>query len=257
MHRAALIVALTLLCFTGETSKAQERAWLAGEQTALEELVEERLGQRASLDFEQVSLDALLSYLAETTELDIVLDYKALTDAGIGADTPVTIQVNNTTYKSALQLVLEPLDLTWVLHAGVVFVTSKTECENLLEAKIYDVSDLVDEGQAGQINLQSLIELITSCIAQTTWDEVGGPGAIKEYRLPRLQTLVISQTREVHQEIASLLSDLRKLGRHAPWRDAISRSASTKLRPHRRRSDAGSSRVYAVAPAWSFPQTHE
>ncbi len=37
-------------------------------------------------------------------------------------------------------------------------------------------------GGAGQADFQSLIELITSTIAPTTWDEVGGPGAIQEYR---------------------------------------------------------------------------
>lgn len=39
-------------------------------------------------------------------------------------------------------------------------------------------------GQGGGANadFQSLIELITSTIAPTSWDEVGGPGAIQEYR---------------------------------------------------------------------------
>lgn len=38
------------------------------------------------------------------------------------------------------------------------------------------------QGGGGQANFQSLIELITSTVQPTTWDEVGGPGAIKEYQ---------------------------------------------------------------------------
>lgn len=38
------------------------------------------------------------------------------------------------------------------------------------------------QGGAGNADFQSLIELITSTIAPTSWDEVGGPGAIQEYR---------------------------------------------------------------------------
>ncbi len=37
-------------------------------------------------------------------------------------------------------------------------------------------------GGAGTADFTSLIELITSTIAPTTWDEVGGPGSIQEYR---------------------------------------------------------------------------
>ena len=38
-------------------------------------------------------------------------------------------------------------------------------------------------GQGGQqVNFQQLIDLITATIAPTTWDEVGGPGAIHEFR---------------------------------------------------------------------------
>lgn len=36
-------------------------------------------------------------------------------------------------------------------------------------------------GGGGQADFQSLIQLITSTVAPTTWDEVGGPGAIQQY----------------------------------------------------------------------------
>ena len=39
--------------------------------------------------------------------------------------------------------------------------------------------------------VQSLIELITTTIAPTTWDEAGGPGSIKEFETNL--SLVISQ----------------------------------------------------------------
>jgi hypothetical protein len=37
-------------------------------------------------------------------------------------------------------------------------------------------------GGGGTANFQALEDLITSTVAPTTWDEVGGPGAIKEYQ---------------------------------------------------------------------------
>lgn len=64
-------------------------------------------------------------------------------------------------------------------------------------------------GGAQQADFDSLIDLITTTIAPTTWDEVGGPGSIAEFRTNL--SLVISQTQEVHDQIADLLSQLRRL----------------------------------------------
>jgi general secretion pathway protein D len=58
-------------------------------------------------------------------------------------------------------------------------------------------------------DFDSLIQLITSTIAPTTWDEVGGSGSIEEYRTNL--SLVISQTEDVHDQIRDLLEQLRRL----------------------------------------------
>jgi general secretion pathway protein D len=64
-------------------------------------------------------------------------------------------------------------------------------------------------GGGVQPDFDSLIELITATIAPTTWSDVGGAGAIKQFATNL--SLVISQTQEVHEEIADLLEQLRRL----------------------------------------------
>ena len=61
----------------------------------------------------------------------------------------------------------------------------------------------------GQADFQSLIELITQTVAPTTWNTVGGPGAVMPFQTNL--SLVVSQTQEVHEEIADLLDQLRRL----------------------------------------------
>ena len=61
----------------------------------------------------------------------------------------------------------------------------------------------------GQQNFQPLIDLIQSTVAQETWDTQGGPGAIRPFETNL--SLVVSQTQEVHEEIANLLEQLRRL----------------------------------------------
>ena len=54
-----------------------------------------------------------------------------------------------------------------------------------------------------QADFDTLIELITSTVRPQTWSEMGGPGTITGFDTNL--SLVISQTQEVHEEIADLL----------------------------------------------------
>lgn len=88
----------------------------------------------------------------------------------------------------------------------------------------YPVADLVTDGKSARarvvngatakdFDFNSLAELITSCIARSTWDAVGGSGVAREFD-PRL-VLVVSHSKEVHKQVESLLAALRKLPRYS------------------------------------------
>jgi len=64
-------------------------------------------------------------------------------------------------------------------------------------------------GGGNQADFQSLIELIQNTVAPTTWNTVGGTGAIQQFATNL--SIVVSQTQEVHEEIADLLEQLRRL----------------------------------------------
>ena len=64
-------------------------------------------------------------------------------------------------------------------------------------------------GGAAAADFDSLIELITTTIKPDTWEEVGGSGAIQEFE--GTLSLVVTQTQDVHEEIADLLEQLRRL----------------------------------------------
>ncbi len=64
-------------------------------------------------------------------------------------------------------------------------------------------------GGGVQADFDSLIDLITTTIAPESWVDVGGPGSIKEFATNL--SLVVSQTQDVHEQIADLLAQLRRL----------------------------------------------
>ncbi len=64
-------------------------------------------------------------------------------------------------------------------------------------------------GGGPQADFDSLEELITTTVAPETWEEVGGPGTISH--LETNLSLVVRQTQEVHEEVAELLEQLRRM----------------------------------------------
>ncbi len=64
-------------------------------------------------------------------------------------------------------------------------------------------------GGGVQADFDTLIDLIVATIAPNTWDDVGGEGSIQGF--PTNLSLVVSQTQEVHDQIADLLDQLRRL----------------------------------------------
>lgn len=65
-------------------------------------------------------------------------------------------------------------------------------------------------GGAASADFDSLIELITATVAADTWAENGG-GEAEIRPFPTNLSLVVSQTQSVHEEIADLLEQLRRL----------------------------------------------
>jgi len=64
-------------------------------------------------------------------------------------------------------------------------------------------------GTGQVVDFDSLIQLIESTISPNSWSSVGGAGTIEEFQ-PNL-SLVVNQTQNVHDQIADLLAQLRRL----------------------------------------------
>ncbi|HUY88384.1 MAG TPA: hypothetical protein VMV10_06595 [Pirellulales bacterium] len=101
------------------------------------------LDDKTELEFVDQPLSDVVEYLRERHDIEIQLDNKALTDEGIGSDTPVTRTIKGITLRSALRLMLGEMDLTYVIRNEVLMITTKTEAENMLSTKVYPVADLV------------------------------------------------------------------------------------------------------------------
>jgi len=109
---------------------------------------------------------------------------------------------------------LSDLDLTYVIQDEVLLITTPEEAEMKLATVAYPVADLVrfrDKSGEEWSDFDSLIETITSTVSPEAWDDVGGPGSISPMQYGNTEVIVLSQTQEVHGEVAALLEKLRSL----------------------------------------------
>ena len=241
--------------------------------------IEHALAQEAEFDFVDTPLRNVVNFLSEKHAIPVILHHKALEEAAIDPDTPITSRLRGITLRSALQLTLEELGLTYVVRHEVLQITTRDAADATLMTKVYDCRELLalprppgserpkatrggggffavqDEpatkapatgdtggttpstggmappsgtseggGQTGAggfgsggpggkdaqqrepSDADNLIEVITTTVNPDTWDEVGGPGTIAEYK----GLLLVTQTGDIHHEVERLLNMLHQ-----------------------------------------------
>lgn len=174
--------------------------------------VELLLDKPTTLNVRETPLDQLAQMIERQYGVSVRFHKKALDDAGTGTDTPVTFNARGVSLRAALKMILRDLDLTYQVENGGVTITTREEVDANLITVIYPVSDLVrvrdSEGKVWA-DYDSVIDIIESIVAPVSWDKVGGPGAIQGWSYRNTDVLVVSQTQDVHREIAALLARLR------------------------------------------------
>ncbi len=273
----------------GDLTKDRKRLMEAQRRRLLPQEVDiqRALSREVDVRFSDTPLAEAVQMLADLAGVNVHLDQNGLAAEAITSDTPINISLSKpVSLRSALNLILEPLRLSYVIDNEVLLITSETARESKVYAEVYNVADLVipipnfipgynvglpaaireahhamgyggmmggsgsvpltlsaNEGSmnnasalaqmstSGMLNssrpsqpagygpggmggaamadFDTLIELITTTIEPQSWDDVGGPGAIESF--PTNLSLVVSQTQEVHEKIADLLDQLRRL----------------------------------------------
>ncbi len=257
--------------------------------SAREQEIKRSLLTDVNVKYRNRPLNEVLNDLSSVTGVPVVMDARALSAVRVTPDSPVNLELaKSIPLKSALMLMLSPLELTFVIENDVLNITSVEAKRSKVYPKTYRVTDLVtpipnfstsyEDGLAGALkaayqmtrptndvqimpvsamdlgrgmasnsaahdmnsnalgqfgpmgsqqggfgmgnppvgkggaafaDFESLMTLIQQTVAPDTWEALGGPSTMAEYR--QNLSLVISTTSEVHDQIADLLATLRRL----------------------------------------------
>ena len=225
-------------------------------QSAAERTIAAKLQQPLSWSHQGEPLEMVAGVLNERG-ISHSIEQNVIEKAELDVSKEVVLHVHDVTLESLLNLLLQPLELDWTIRDEAVVITTVEALNEHMESRVYPVLDLVtvQEGYEVYEDHEDLIELITTIIEPASWDQVGGPGSIAPFEAS--SALVISQTRRNHQTVEALLRTLRQ-ARDNPQRIATRSAGTTKSAVSNvRRKPAARNRVYARAPAWAVPRSHE
>jgi hypothetical protein len=173
-----------------------------------------------TVEFLDTPLHDTLAALSETIGSTIQIDEMSLSDNGIATDTPVSLSLRDKPLHVVLKTLLEPLELMCVVEHGELVVTTAAVCEELMSVALYDVRDICRNNKTSRQFLEMLQDTTSG-----QWEDIDGVGGSMGFARPGI--LLVQQTGPVHDEIFSLIEQLRTLRRQAepaserPWERAI------------------------------------
>ncbi len=108
-----------------------------------EEKIRRTLSKPTTVEFLDLPLEDCITFLKEYHNINIWIDKATLADEGVALDQPVTLNLAGVTLRSVLKLLLEPVQLTYVIEDEVLKITTTTKAEEKLTTRVYPVGDLV------------------------------------------------------------------------------------------------------------------
>jgi general secretion pathway protein D len=105
--------------------------------------IQKRLKTPVSVSFKGTPLSKAIETLSKMTGVNIHIDEEALKQEGISPDAPVTLEVNEITLRSVLNLILNNHHLAYVVKDEVLKVTSEQMRAGQVYTVTYNVADLV------------------------------------------------------------------------------------------------------------------
>ncbi len=110
-----------------------------------ERKIRENLGQPFSASFDRRPLADAMNTISEMTGIPIVIDDRSIAEEGITTDQPITLDLKGTPIqlKSALNLMLSNLNLTYTIKNEVLTIESNRFSKKELIPFTYNVKDLV------------------------------------------------------------------------------------------------------------------
>lgn len=158
-----------------------------GTKTEKELDIERKLLSPTNLNFKDTPLKQAIQDLKYLSNINIIPETAVLEEAGISLDQPLSLEVENISLKSALNILLRKVRLTYVVKDECLLITTEEHAKGKLVQVTYPVADLVvpvqDTTHPGLTDLTQLLN-------QPNQMMYGGTQpTLPQYNLPNAQPI--------------------------------------------------------------------
>ena len=106
--------------------------------------IQQALLEPVDVNFNNQPLGVVLETLARMTGVNVHIDRAGLSAEGVSSETPVSIELSQpVSLRSALNLILEELRLSYIIRNEVLLITSEQARDTDVYQEVYNVADLV------------------------------------------------------------------------------------------------------------------
>lgn len=99
------------------------------------------------VNFSGVALNDAIDFLRDVSGANLIVNWKALEEAGVTRDTPVTVRLRSISLRKALETVLDEAaggdKLTYDMDGGVIQVTTRELADSRMYTRVYPIRDLI------------------------------------------------------------------------------------------------------------------
>ncbi|TWU02497.1 hypothetical protein [Stieleria varia] len=163
--------------------------------------LEEVLGERTSLYAIQSPLIDIIPLLADKHNVRIIVDQEWMEAAQPDLEVPVTIDAKGFTLRSALDLMLPPLGMSYIIRDEAIQITSIENAKTYQYVRVYKLPGFT-EGKESRI-----VDYLLKSISPNQWTQNGG-----EYSASAGDGLLtINANREVHTASMMTLERMRRM----------------------------------------------
>jgi Ca-activated chloride channel family protein len=180
--------------------------------------VTDKLQEPVPIEFKGDKLVNVVDYLREKTGVNYFVNWAALEAAGIGQDTPVSLQLNNVPADQALKLVLSqasgaatPEPAKFRVIDGVVHVSTQKDLDSVTDRRAYDTKEILavteDDEQSAVRVAQRQTEV--GDLINTIKKELGKQDHEATFSIREIDgKLIVRGTEQDHQAITALLAKI-------------------------------------------------
>jgi len=105
--------------------------------------IQSALNDETETGFIDTPLSDAIEFFGDLHRISIIFDNAALLEEGIDTAEPITLDISGIKLRSALKIMLEPLQLTYIIEDEVMKITTENRAIEKLSTRVYPVGDLV------------------------------------------------------------------------------------------------------------------